>query len=150
MEAICTVKRPNDFHPKFQKTACILKTAEGQVLFLLHNERAEQALAWDLPVGEMNVDEAPSVVTWRKTKELTGIVLEHHKMQRMPKIYVKYPVYDFIFHMYKYEIPERIGVRYDINKYQDFRWMYPKNAVANLQLAGGLDDCLNYCLGLSK
>lgn len=149
MTARCYEKVPPGFFGDFQIVViCVLENEDKEVLFLLRNDQVPQPYAWGLPAGKRKDRESPKRAVCRKTKKETGIDLKYSEVKFLTKLYARYPNQDMVVYVFKHKIEKDVRVLHDVNKYQNFLWMRPADALDNFPLVEGLGDCLNYCLGL--
>ena len=90
----------------------------------------------------MQNGESPTQAMIREFQEETGLSLAASQLEYVEKVYVRYPDFDFVYHMYKTKLfskPARI--RISLQEHLQYRWISLKEAL-KLPLIPGEDECI--------
>ena len=77
----------------------------------------------------------------REIQEETGFVLPSSQLSYFGKVFVKYPDYDFVYHIYHTKLNQRQKVAINHKEHKDFKWVSPENTL-NMPLIQDLDACI--------
>jgi 8-oxo-dGTP pyrophosphatase MutT (NUDIX family) len=134
------LKKPDNFNPKFEVVSCIFEQ-ENKFLLLHRLDSKPQGDTWGVPAGKIENGESPINAICREIKEETG----YEVFDTLPKlthtIFVKYPDFDFIYHIYGLTIKNNYSVKIDPNAHKDFKWVSKEEAL-RMNLIQDLDSCL--------
>lgn len=117
---------PEDFDSKFEVVSCFVEH-NGKILLLHRQDHKPQGDTWAGPAGKLDDDEDIHEAIRRETEEETGISLKdptHFK-----KLYVRFPDYDFIYHIFHEMLDEFPEVKLCEEEHKDFSWISPKDAL---------------------
>ncbi len=84
----------------------------------------------------------------REVFEETGMDLSQEKISSLGKVYVRDPEKDFVYHMFRCEIlsqPKEILLTEE--EHFEYRWIDPKEALTELLLVPGEDECIHLIYG---
>ncbi len=131
-------ERPADFAPRFEVGSCFIES-DGEILLLLRQPQKPQGGTWGVPAGKVrgNVKEE----TLREITEETGIALELNDLEEHGTVFVRYPEYDFVYHMYRTVVSARPAVVTNPTEHQAADWVRPDLASAR-KLMEDLDWCI--------
>jgi 8-oxo-dGTP diphosphatase len=139
-------KEPNNFNPRFSVVGCFCE--HNSKIILLHRHAGKlQGLKWGVPAGKIEGNETPEDAVLRELQEETGILLKKDKIKYFGKVYVRYPEYDFIYHIFHAELHEKAEVKIRASEHLGFTWITPKEALY-LQLVPDLYDCIRLFYGI--
>jgi len=132
---------PKDFKSKFDVTSCLLEY-NGEILLLLRNDDKPEGNTWCLPGGKVDGTETTHESMIRELKEETGHSLsKENKLIYFGKFYVRYPTYDFIYHIFYLPVTEKPFIQINPKEHKDFNWHKPTEAL-KLSLIPDLDSCI--------
>lgn len=133
---------PNEFNPRFTVVSCYIE-CNGKILLLLRHDSKTEGNKWGAPAGKIDGNESEQQAILREVKEETGLDIGPTQLDYLTKVYVRYPEYDFVYHMFRTRIPMEKEPRISLhaNEHKDYRWVEPKDALC-LDLVPGLDACI--------
>ncbi|MEX2008457.1 MAG: NUDIX hydrolase [Candidatus Spechtbacterales bacterium] len=140
-------KPPKHFNPTVEAVSCFLE-AEGKALFLRRKDGVFQGSRWGMPGGKVDPGEALQAAIARELQEETGISVPVEVIGYFQKTYVRYPEFDFIFHMFQVQLPKKPRVVLS-DEHQDYCWVSAQDAL-ELDLISGNDECINLFYGTAK
>ena len=123
MEKIVFTFPPKDFSPRMEVAACYCRVKD-KFLFLKNSDNKEWADTWSVPAGKIDSGEMPLDGAVREMFEETGVLLKPQLLIPFKSVYVRYPKYDFMYHMFKVEMtdfPEKIVLR--AREHKEFAWL---------------------------
>jgi 8-oxo-dGTP diphosphatase len=132
---------PSDFDPKIEVVGCFLEF-QDQILLLHRQDNKSQGNLWGIPGGKLEKNESPIEAAIRETMEETGFDLSKQEITYLGKVYIKYPNFDYIYHMIKTCPTEHPGdVIITFNEHKGFTWVTPQDAL-QMHLMLDEDDCI--------
>jgi 8-oxo-dGTP pyrophosphatase MutT (NUDIX family) len=140
MENIIFESCPKNFYPHMEVSACYFKVKD-KFLFLENSDNKEYAHTWSVPAGKINPGESPLNGVIRETFEETGIILKPSEIIPHKSVFLKYPKYDLVYHMFKVvlqDFPEKIILRE--REHKKFAWL-TKEEVLKLPLMPAAKEC---------
>ena len=138
-------QEPDDFDKKFDVVGCFIINC-GQFVLLHRQDDKPQGDTWGIPGGKKN-DKEPLIKTaCRETFEETGLAIRQSKIAFFKTLYVRYPEYDFVYHIFHTTIDRQAKIKINKQEHKDARWLTPQEAL-ELPLIGDLDGCLNLFFG---
>jgi len=115
---------------------------------LLHRQNHKpQGGTWGIPSGKRDDGENSLDTACRETSEETGVVIPRDKMKFFLTIYVKFPDYDFVYHMYHTKLDNKPEIIIRENEHKAAKWISPKDAL-DLLLIEDLDGCIKLFFGI--
>lgn len=130
-------KKPEKFNPKLEAVGCFIK-CNGEILLLHRQDHRPEGNTWGLPAGKINEGEKVEDTIVREILEETSLTIPASQINYLGKIYVRYPTYDSIFHIFETDLKSQQGIKIDLSEHKDFKWISPENAL-NLELIEDLD-----------
>lgn len=129
------LEKPKDFQPKIEVVGCFLEY-EDKILLLHRQEHTSQGNLWGIPGGKLEKLETVREAAVRETLEETGFDISEQKIIDLGKVYIKYPNFDYIYHMIKCKPAECPGdVKITFLEHKGFTWVTPSDALKmNLML----------------
>lgn len=110
---------------------------------LLRADHKSAGGKWGVPAGKVDPGEMPLLTAQRETLEETGIDIPMNRIIFFDTVYVRYPDYDFIYHIFHADIESEKDVTIRREEHQDFRWVTPGEALAfGDRLVPDEDDCI--------
>lgn len=77
----------------------------------------------------------------REAREETGLEIKPSELEYLGKVFVRYPDYDFVYHMLRTKLPTKHSVKLSPKEHQDFRWMAPRKSL-KMNLVDDLGECI--------
>jgi 8-oxo-dGTP pyrophosphatase MutT (NUDIX family) len=133
-------EKPEDFNPIFSIVSCYVEH-NGRILLLHRQSQKPEGNRWGLPAGKIDEGESELEAMVREIKEETGQEFSPKALEYLDKVYVKYPEYHFLYHMFRVKLEEELPVSLSSKEHQDFQWLEPELAL-QLDLVRDLDKCL--------
>lgn len=135
------IEVPEDFNPRIEVVGCFLEF--GEKFLLLHRqENKSQGNTWGIPGGKLEKGESVIEAAIRETAEETGFSISKASVKYPGKVYIKYPNFDYIYHMIRAVITDHPGeVKINFSEHKGFTWVTPKDAL-NMQLMLDEDPCI--------
>jgi len=131
---------PENFIPRFEVVSCYLEH-KGEVLILHRQDHKPEGNTWGLPAGKIDAGENEVKAISREIFEETGLSVELGELKYLEKLYVAYPTYQFIFHMFKVVLTERPVIKINDGEHKNYKWAKPAD-ILDLDLIRDLDECL--------
>ncbi|MCK4650968.1 NUDIX hydrolase [Candidatus Babeliales bacterium] len=132
---------PNNFFSKFEVASCFCEIGT-KVLFLKRSLNKTCGGTWCLPAGKLENKETSLDASVRETYEETGIVLKKNSVYFLKTVYVRYPEFDFVYHIFKTvlnEFPKIIKLNFEEHK--EYGFFTIKEALS-LNLIPGEKECI--------
>jgi 8-oxo-dGTP pyrophosphatase MutT (NUDIX family) len=131
--------RPKDFVPQIEVAACYVRV--GEKYLLLHRSKGKpQEFTWGVPAGKLEKGETSGQAVIREVEEETGISLDRDSLRAARTLFIRYPDFDFVYHMFGQELPEQPTVCLS-DEHQDYSWL-PIDEVLSLPLMAGAGEAL--------
>ena len=132
-------KPPESFSPRFEVVSCFLEN-KGEILLLQRRNEKSQGGRWGPPAGKIDAGETAEQALVREIEEETELKIPESSLKFFDKVYVRYPDYDFIYHMYHVELDEWPEVKIHTGEHKGFQWVSPWEAL-NTKLVDDQDEC---------
>ena len=132
-------RKPKQFNSSFEVVSCFCEV-DGQILLLRRLEHKSQGKKWGVPAGKVNKDEDKVVAMMREINEETGISVLPTDLNYFKSIYVHH-TFDFVYHMYHYQIKQIPQVNISENEHDEYAWALIDDAL-KLPLVDDLDECI--------
>ena len=129
---------PTGFKPKFE-VASVFILNDNEFLMIKSSKNKPTADMWGVPAGKLEKGESINDAAKRELFEETGIKIKDIKYFKT--VYVRYPEFDFIYHMHQANIPIKITPILNPEEHIDFKWSSPKSAL-NEYLIPDEDSCI--------
>jgi 8-oxo-dGTP pyrophosphatase MutT (NUDIX family) len=130
--------KPENFDPKFEVVSCFVEYQE-EILLLLRQDHKPQPNTWGVPAGKIDPGETAIQAMMREGKEETQISLDN--ITYIDKLYVRYPDYDFIYHMFHKRFDTQPNITINPNEHKIYIRKEPKEAL-EMNLIQDLDECI--------
>ncbi|MBR9704159.1 NUDIX hydrolase [Candidatus Pacearchaeota archaeon] len=141
-------KKPVDFKEKFSAVGCFIENnKEFPFLKRVPTSRVEPN-TYGHPAGKIDPGEDPLQAILRETKEETGLILNPHRLGYIGELFVRYPKFDFTYHMYHTLLVNRPNIIINPKEHTDFSWKTPKKAISDLDLMLDEEECLRIVFNL--
>lgn len=135
------LEEPSDFHPKMEVVGCFLEYGD-KILLLHRQDHTSQGNLWGIPGGKLEKLETPHEAAIRETLEETGFDISKQQIIYLGKVYIKYPKFDYVYHMVRSIPREHPGnVKITFNEHKGFTWVTPLDAL-KMSLMLDEDDCI--------
>jgi len=114
--------KPVDFNAKLEVVSCFLEH-DGEFLLLHRQNNIPQGDTWGAPAGKKKSQETPLQAMRRELEEETGIASEESAFGYFGEVYVKYPEFDFVFHIFFLRLMEKPEIRLNPSEHKAFVWV---------------------------
>jgi len=131
--------KPENFSPKFEVVSCFVEY-KNQILLLLRQNHKPQPNTYGVPAGKIDTGETALQAMQREGKEETQIDLED--VIYFDKLFVRYPEYDFIYHIFHKRFDIQPNVTINLNEHKEYVRIEPQKALEKLNLIQDLDECI--------
>jgi len=135
---------PEDFNSKFEVVSCFVEH-EGKILMLHRQDHKPQGDTWGGPAGKVDEGEEIYGALKREVFEETGVELKDP--QHFKKLFVRFPEYDFIYHIFHELLDELPEINLREEEHKDFNWIEPKDAL-DTNLMMDEDHCIKLFYGI--
>ena len=134
---------PQDFCAKFEIVSCHIEK-DDKLLFLKRAKNKLQPNTWGVPGGKKDNNETDQEAIIREVFEETNISIQKKYLSYFKKVYIRYPDYDFIYHIFIYKLPNQsVNITLNPNEHNSCRWVSVKDAISKkLPLILGEETCL--------
>lgn len=139
---------PKKFYPRFEIVSCYVEFNDKILLLRRHRHKSE-GNRWGVPAGKINEGEDKLKAVIREIKEETGQEISPQQLEYLTKIYVKYPEYHFVYHMFRTKLDLQPDITMSSNEHRTYRWVSPKKAL-KLGLVRELDRCIKIFYEVEK
>ena len=133
-------EQPENFNSRFEVVS-IFCEHDGRFILLHRQGYKPQGNTWGVPAGKVDLGENIQEAILRELREETGMLLDKKQLKYFRKIYVKYPEYDFIYHIFYSKLPEKYEVVVREDEHKDFIFATPEEAF-NMPLIQDLNECI--------
>lgn len=133
---------PDQFAPKFTVVSCYVQYS-GKLLLLLRNADKSEGDKWGAPAGKVDAGEDIATAIAREVAEETGIVAPVSSFVFLRTAYIRYPEYDYIFHIYGLTLDAAHDVTTNPGEHQAHAWATPEDALA-MPLVKGNVELINH------
>ncbi|MBI4054149.1 MAG: NUDIX hydrolase [Candidatus Doudnabacteria bacterium] len=120
---------PRDFDPKFSIALCVCQY-DGKILMLRRSEKKpSEGGKWGFPAGKINGEETEVRALIREVREETGIILDPTQIIFVKTVYVRYPAFDFVSHLFFYEFFQETEIVLNRQEHSEYAWIEPAVAL---------------------
>lgn len=140
------LEKPDDFKPELEIVSCFLEH-DGKILLLHRQDHKPQGNTWGVPAGKIDLGESKDEAMRRELFEETGVTAKEKKSVWERTVYVRYPEYDFVYHIYRLTLNEFPSVMIDDRAHKSYVWITPEESLA-MNLIRDLDACVKLSFGL--
>ena len=135
-------EKPENFNPKFEVVSCFVEY-DGKILLLHRQDYKPQGGTWGAPAGKIDPGENAEQSVIREIFEEIGLVVKPEEFIYIDKVFVRYPTYDFIYHMFSLKLNIEPVIQIRDNEHKDFQWIGPKEAL-KIDLIQDMDFCIKH------
>lgn len=139
-------KTPTSFKPAFGAVGHLVQCA-GVIILLHRQNHKPQGGTWGIPSGKIDGSEPPLTAAARETEEETGLLIPLNSISLFRTVYVRYPDYDFVYHLFHTVIAAKEKIQINPDEHQAAKWISPAEALS-LPLIEDLDVCLKLFFAL--
>jgi 8-oxo-dGTP pyrophosphatase MutT (NUDIX family) len=132
--------KPKNFNARFEVVSCFINS-DGKILLLDRQYNKPQGDSWGLPAGKIDRGENKYEALKREVKEETGLDIIYHGLKYFGQVYVKYPEYNFIYHMFETNLKGDLSIRINNEEHKGYKWVTPQQAL-QMNLIRDLDKCI--------
>jgi 8-oxo-dGTP pyrophosphatase MutT (NUDIX family) len=139
--------KPKGFNPRFEIVSCFAEY-DGEILLLQRQDHKPQGGTWGVPAGKIDIeDEAKERAMARELNQETRLNPEY--ISYFKKVFVRYPAYDFVYHIFhkKFDEDIREGVHINLDEHKAYLWIPPKQSLG-MNLIQDLDACIRLFYGI--
>jgi 8-oxo-dGTP pyrophosphatase MutT (NUDIX family) len=133
-------RKPIQFNPRFEVVSCFVNN-KGHILLLHRQDHKPEGDTWGVPAGKMDDKEKRLETMTRELQEETGLKYPESRFSYFGKVYVRYPTYDFIYHIFDLQLPRRRKIILNPDEHKDYLWTSPRKALT-MPLIPDLDECI--------
>lgn len=137
---------PENFSPSFETVSCFC-SHNGKFLMLLRQDNKPEGNKWGVPAGKVDPGETTLSAIVRELWEETGILATGEKQAYFGKFYVRYPNYDFVYHIFSTELERMEPVVIMQKEHKGFYWARPHTAL-KMRLVLDMDECVKRFYGI--
>jgi len=130
--------KPENFAPKFEVVSCFVEY-DNKILLLCRQDHKPEPNTWWVPAGKVDEGETIQQAMEREGQEETQLNLENAIY--IDKLYVRYPDYDFMYHMFHKSFATQPKVTIHPNEHKTYTRETPKQAL-EMDLIQDLDACI--------
>jgi len=136
------IKKPENFNPIFEIGSCFVEH-NGKILLLERQNHKPQGETYGVPAGKIDPEDDSNLLgTLREIKQETGLEIPIENITYFKTVYVAYPDFNFVYHMYHTLIEgERLEIKINLGEHKCFVWKNPDSAL-RLPLIPDLDTCI--------
>lgn len=131
-------EKPDFFNPKFEVVSCFIEY-NNRILLLLRQDHKNEPNTYWVPAGKLMNWEKRDEAILREILEETNIKLDN--LNYFKKLYVQYPTYEFIYHIYYKKIKKNPKIKINPEEHKNFIWRNPHEALKE-NLIQDLDTCI--------
>ena len=134
------LEKPKDFDSAGVTVRCFVEH-ESTMLLLHRTEDESQGGTWGGPGGKLDPGENIFQAMVRELREETSLLVDEKDLSHYKKVYVRYPDFDFIYHMFSLVFKEKPTIKLDHSEHQNFKWVSPIEAL-EMDLVLDEDACI--------
>src|SRR3989344_1719678 len=132
---------PDNFNARFEIVSCFLEN-NGEILLLHRPAHKSQGDTWGMPGGKIDEGEDLRYAMAREVREETGLNLPPENFLHFNKYFVRYPDYDFTYHIFSLELPVRPAVSLNPDEHKGYQWLSPAKAIELANPILSLRECI--------
>lgn len=132
--------KPKNFKEKIEVVSCFVEY-EMKILLLHRHDQKPQGNTWGVPAGKIDKGEELVAAIVREVKEETSLLTKPHQYKYFDKFYVRYPEFDFIYHIFHLLLETKPQVNINPIEHKDIIWKTPTESL-KLNLIPNEDFCI--------
>ncbi len=139
-------KEPEGFNPRFEVVSCFVEY-KGEIILLERPEHKPEGGTWGVPAGKVEEGEKPLAAMIRELWQETKLKIPKSKIKFDRKVYVRYPDYDFVYHIFHALLDARERIKINPKEHEKYMWIAPEKALVmentqSIALIRDLDACI--------
>lgn len=134
------LSQPKDFKMKFEIVSCFLEHND-KVLFLHRQDHKPEGNTWGVPAGKVDAGENIIEAIQREIVEEIQYKIDSEKLDYFDKLFVRYPSYDFVYHIFHHICERMPVVVLNSDEHKDSCWVEPQQAL-EMNLIPDEDACI--------
>ena len=132
--------KPDGFAPRVEVVGCFVEY-KGKMLLLHRQDHKYEGNTWGVPAGKRDGGEELVAAMLRELYEETGIKLVPAELTYFDRVFVRYPSFDFIYHIFHTKLGELPSVTINQAEHKDYQFIAPQGARL-LPLILGERECI--------
>ena len=133
---------PDNFKKKFDVVSVFIEHGE-EVLLLHRQDHKPQGNTWAMVAGKVDEGEDLLAAMVREVEEEIGLKTNLENYKYFEGYYVRYPGYDYIYHVYHLPFEDRPEINLNTKEHKDHIWIKPEEAL-KLDLIQDEDTCIKW------
>lgn len=134
------------FNKKFDVVSAFIDY-KGETLLLHRQEHKPQGNKWAMVAGKVDKGEDLLDALIREIDEEIGVKVTKEQCKYFEGYYVRYPDFDFMYHVYHIPLSEKPLLNMNLEEHKDHQWIAPKDAL-KLDLIQDEDSCIKWFYGV--
>ena len=135
-----------DFKKKFDVISVFIEHA-GEILLLHRQDHKPQGNTWAMLAGKVKENENLLDALIREAGEEIGIKIPKQDCTYFEGYYVRYPEYDYKYHIFHLSVREKPTLILNTEEHKDYCWIKPEDAL-KLNLIQDEDTCIKWFYGI--
>lgn len=133
-------RKPKNFKPQFEVVSCFCEF-EDKFILLHRQDHKDRGNLWGVPAGKVDPGETPVIAVQREIQEETGLSQNTENIHHFSQVFVRYPDYDFIFHIFHTKLADNKTIQIDSKEHKAYIWASPQEAL-KMSLVPDQDLCI--------
>ncbi len=131
-----------DFKKKLDVVSLYINCGQ-ETLLLLRQDHKPQGNTWAMLAGKVKTGESQLDALMRETDEEIGIKFNEKELKYFESYYVRYPEFDYMYHVYSITLSEKPVLNLNLEEHKDYCWITPTEAL-KLNLIQDEDSCIKW------
>lgn len=132
----------DNFNKKFDVVSVFIEH-DGEILLLHRQDHKPQGNTWAMPAGKVDAGEDLLNALVREVEEEIGVKTDKNEYKYFEGYFVRYPGYDFLYHIYHLPLKDKPTIDLNLNEHKDMQWIRPEEAL-KLDLIQDEDVCIKW------
>lgn len=132
----------DNFKKKFDVVSVFIEH-DGEILLLHRQDYKPQGNTWAMVAGKVDEGEDLLKALVREVEEEIGLKTNLSEYKYFEGYYVRYPGYDYIYHIYHLPVAEKPQLDLNLKEHKNHVWIKPKEAL-KLNLIQDEDACIKW------